>query len=251
MAKFRIITSLIYNGKTVVKGHCFQNSRSVNTLSTAVSLANSRQIDELIIFNTSNLPIKNLFLASELKSLTEQLSIPLSIGGGISNCFEAEYLFQHGVEKVIMSGSNINSIESLITELSNEFGSQAVSSTIDIIFFERNRVLVKSKNGQLKYHLIDLVKKLRDLGVGEVILQSVERDGKMNGLVTAELEFLLGSTQIPLILSGGASDIEDFYKAANLGFAGVSCGAAFQFSYLTPKLVKDGLRLRNVPVRII
>jgi cyclase len=184
-----------------------------------------------------------------VKSFSNQLDIPFAVGGGIDDFETATNCLRNGAEKIVLGTSAYKKPE-LVEKLSETFGAQAIVVTIDItnigskdFAIDSGRQVIASESA------LEFALRLQDLGVGEIILQCIGQDGLQSGYNLNALEEFVGSLGIPIIISSGAGGIDDFKKAYKLGAAGAAAGAIFQFTQITPKVVREGLRVLGIPVR--
>jgi cyclase len=248
MLKVRIIPSMLWNGTTLVKGKRFENEkRSAGSVLTTIKIYNSRDVDEILFFDISknNQIINRDFILS----LTDCVSVPITIGGGIKTISQINDLFEYGADKVSIN-SAIYSNPEIINEASKRFGSQAITVSIDVKKnnkkYECFYNLGKSKSEK---QFIDLVKECIDRGAGEIVVNSINHDGLMNGYDNELIKLTSSLVNIPIIASGGAGNYEDFYSAYKSGADGFAGASIYHFTKQTPSEAKKYLINRGVPIR--
>ena len=177
MLKNRIIASIIFNGKTIVRGQNFNNIRPVGSLLQQVKIYNLREIDELIIYDISGKVISKKIL----ENTSSNSFMPLTIGGGIKNLEDISYLLENGADKIILNTGSF-SVNKLLIDAVSHFGSQAISVGVDYKKIN-NKLIHCINNGKklLNHKLEDWCKKIEDLGAGEIILTSIDHDGRLKG----------------------------------------------------------------------
>lgn len=248
MNKIRIIPTLLSDGKTLVKGEKFESWRSVGSLNAAARLFGMRDVDELMYLDVAATRENRSVSLSLIEDFASNLSIPFSVGGGIDSVDVAERYLRAGAEKIVI-GTCAVSDPKLISTISNKFGSQAVVVSLDILDSKNGVVAFKSGTETIRLDLPKHVKFLEDLGTGELLVQSVLRDGTMIGMDSDTITQIASNTTIPVIASGGASCLLDFKKIIDSGASAVAAGAIFQFTQLTPRGVSKYLKDNGYQVR--
>jgi cyclase len=248
MSKVRIIPTILTDGLTVVKGESFKSWRSVGNTQAMARLFSLRDVDELMLLDVSATLENRVISFETVLEFSEILTIPFSVGGGIRSVSEARKLLRAGAEKVVIGTSAYNDPK-LLMELVNQFGSQSVVVSVDITQNVPYQLVIKSGTEIVDIGLGEYVLKLNEIGIGEILLQSIHHDGKLSGMNYPAIEFVSRLAKMPVIASSGASSREDFLEALNRGASAVAAGAIFQFTEVTPKLVKDYLESNNFEVR--
>lgn len=228
--KPRVIPCLTIQNNDLIKTVNFKYSRYLGDPINAVKIFNGKEVDELCILDISEDRFKREPNYELLKDIAEQAFMPLSYGGGIRNLDQIKKIINIGYEKVIINTEFITN-PNLITEASEYFGSQSIVVAIDFktgLFGKSN---IYTNSGKLK-NIIDPVKNAVDAekyGAGEILLNSIDRDGKMNGYDLDMIKKVSSSIKIPMIASGGAASIEDFKKAIESGAHAVAASSMFVF----------------------
>lgn len=245
MLAFRILTTLLVSNKLLVKGKQFKQDRRIGSLLQSLSVFERRGIDEMIIVDVDaskeNRLIDGEFIEQQITNA--KCFMPIGMGGGVKSSEDASQLLYCGADKVILS---TNADANTIKEISDKIGSQ--STVVSIDYYDDT---VYSKGGtELKYnHVCDYAYYVAGCGAGEIILNNIENEGMMNGLDFRYKHVF--DLHIPVVMSGGAKDRDDFLKAYEYGASGVSAGALYQFTQCTPLDIKYYLRDNEVPVRIL
>ena len=246
--KFRVIPTILTDGTTVVKGTEFNNWRTVGSAEATARLFAARDVDEIVFLDVEARrkgKSIDLELVSKFSSL---LRVPFAVGGGINSLEVASNCLRNGAEKVILGTSAYENPE-LISKLSSTFGSQAVVVSIDIPNLGPKMIAINSGKVLVEVKALDFAMKVQDLGAGEIILQSIDRDGLQGGYDLSLIQEFSEKLTIPIIASSGAENIEDFAKAYYAGASGGAAGALFQFTEVTPMRVRKELDLMGIPVR--
>lgn len=248
MGKIRIIPILLTDGLTIVKGEEFDSWRSVGSTQTAARLFSQRDVDELMLLDVMATKQSRSIEVNLIEEFAENLSIPFAVGGGITDMNIARKVLRSGAEKIVV-GTAAYLNPNFIKELSSEFGSQAVIVSIDIVQNSPFKIAIKSGSEVIEIELDSLIASFSKLGVGEILIQSIQHDGKMQGMNFSSIKQISCLTDIPLIASSGARSGEDFFEAINNGASAVAAGALFQFTEITPKSIRRYLQSKNVEVR--
>lgn len=227
----RVIPSLLIDNGKLVKTTKFNKAKYIGDPINAVKIYNEKEVDELCILDiTASLKGKgpNFELLEEIAS---EAFMPLSYGGGITQVEEARKIFKVGYEKIILNNS-LYTNEKLIKDLVDTFGSQSIIASIDYkegLFGKMNCFRMSSRYN-CKISPVDMAQKVNNLGVGEIILYSIDRDGQMTGYDINTIKSVSEKVDIPVVALGGAGKIEDLYAALNIGKANaVAAGSLFVY----------------------
>lgn len=248
--KVRIIPTILTDGLTVVKGERFDNWRTVGSAEATAGLYASRDVDELLFLDVNARSRNSMIDRTLLTHFSNVLDIPFSVGGGINTLEDAKSCFRFGAEKVVLGTAAIKSPK-LISEIADVFGSQAVIVSIDFENDMDSGILVESGTAKTEVETLEFIENLASIGAGEVLLQSVQRDGTLTGMDFNRIAQVSRLTRLPVIASGGAASLEDFHQAVLSGASAVAAGAIFQFTEVTPRLVRSYLGQQEVAIRIV
>ncbi len=248
--KIRVIPTILTDGQTVVKGEKFDNWRTVGSAEATARLYSSRDVDELLFLDVTARSRNSIIDKQLLAHFSNVLDIPFSVGGGINTLADAKFCFRYGAEKVVLGSAAIANPE-LITEIAEIFGSQAVIISIDFESDSSNEIRIHSGTVQTEIQSFEFIENLEVLGAGEVLLQSIQRDGTLSGMDLNRVAQVSKLTTLPVIASGGASCLEDFRQAVDAGASAIAAGAIFQFTQTTPREVQNYLATHGISVRTI
>ena len=248
MLKVRIIPIMLWNGTTLVKGNRFENEkRSAGSALTTIKIYNSRDVDEILFFDISR---NNKIIDKDfIQSITDCVSVPITIGGGIEKVSQMDDLFEFGADKI-----SINTIvfknPNIINESSKKFGSQAITVSIDVKKinqkYECYYNLGKNKSNK-KFE--DFVMECVDRGAGEIVINSIDHDGLMRGYDNELIQLTSSLVNIPIIASGGAGNYEHFHDAYKNGANAFAAASIYHFTKNTPAEAKKYLANKGVPIR--
>ena len=247
--KIRIIPTILTDGLTVVKGEKFDNWRTVGSAEATARLYASRDVDELLFLDVTARSRNTMIDKSLLIHFSNVLDIPFTVGGGISTIDDAKICFRYGAEKVVLGTSAILNPK-LITEIADIFGSQAVIVSVDFEEDASNQIMGNSGKSNTDLRSIEFIEALESLGAGEILLQSIQRDGTLSGMDFNRIEQVAALTKLPVIASGGAATLNDFQQAVSSGASAVAAGALFQFTHVTPKQVRRYLAEQGISTRV-
>lgn len=251
MLSRRIIPCLDVKDGRVVKGTNFVNLRDAGS---AVELSDryyKEGADELVFLDITASAEKRKTLVSLVKDVAKVIRIPFTVGGGISEISDIDDLLKAGADKVSLNTSIVKNSK-LISEAAKKFGSQAVIAAIDVKRAGgKFKVFIKGGREETELDGLEWCKKVCDLGAGEILLTSMDRDGTKDGYDIELLSKVTSSVTIPVIASGGAGTKEDFLSAfrdANVD----ACLAASLFHYQELSIVdlKNYLKENGIIVRL-
>ncbi len=246
----RIIPCLdVKDGKTV-KGVNFENIKVVGDAVELGAKYAAEGADELVFLDITATNDKRKTTGDLVKQIAKNITIPFTIGGGISSIADVETLLNCGADKISINSSAVRQ-PSLITELANAFGSQCIVVAIDTkLISEQN--FVHTNGGKFKTDLRteDWAKQCQELGAGEILLTSMDHDGTKNGFALDILKHLTQRLSIPIIASGGAGN-KTHFKAVFLEANADAALAASLFHYneLSIPDLKNYLIQENILIR--
>jgi cyclase len=226
----RIIPTLLLHDGGLVKTIKFKNPKYVGDPINAVRIFNVKEVDELVLLDISASKEGRSPNYKEIEEIASEAFMPIGYGGGIKNLEQIEKLFKIGVEKIILNTSAFSN-EKLIKEASSIYGSQSIVVSLDYKkdIWGNYRFFTLSGSNKVKGDCIDVIKRIEDLGAGEVILNSIDNDGTMSGYDLSLLEKLTKEVKLPVVASGGAGNIKDFASAIKSGASAVAAGSMFVY----------------------
>lgn len=234
MLHTRVIPVLLLKDTGLVKTVQFKNPKYVGDPINAVRIFNDKEVDELVFLDISAAPNKRKPNFNLIKDIASEAFMPFAYGGGITDLSDIEKLFNIGVEKIILNSIAYQS-PNLISKAANIYGNQSVVASVDVkkTLFQGQKIFTNCGRLKLNENLIDYVKKLEQLGVGEIIINSIDKDGMMTGYDIELIKLVANAIKIPVVASGGAGNINDFKKAVKEGNASaVAAGSMFVFNGL-------------------
>ncbi len=251
MLKKRIIPCLDVKDGRVVKGINFVDLIDAGNPVDQAKFYSENGADEICFLDISASLENRDTLINIVKKTAEEVFIPLTVGGGIKSIDNIQSLLKAGADKVSINSAAITDPE-IIKKSSNYFGSQCIVVAVDVKKNE-NSWLVYSHGGTKNTGIdaIEWLRKVEQLGAGEILLTSMDRDGTKQGFdldILSEANKILG---IPVIASGGVGSIHHFYEGVKDGGADALLAASvFHFNEFSIMEVKNYLKKNNIDVRI-
>ncbi len=234
MLKKRLIFTLLYEEGNYNHSRNFnlQKAGNVSWIDENYEfLSMSQSIDELIVLDVSRecKSIENLIL--ELSVLAKNCFMPISAGGGVKNLKNASTLIRNGADKIVIN-SLLFQNENEVKEIIKHLGTQAVVGSIDYLINNKGERKVYTENGsiELDLSLEEAVKYCESIGVGELYVTCINKDGKGNGYDLDGIKLVINSSNLPIIASGGAGNYNHFAEALNINsLSAVSTANLFNF----------------------
>lgn len=251
MLKTRIIPTLLWKGPGLVKGVAFDSWRRIGTAMPAVKVFNARDVDELVLLDITATEERRDIDYATVADLAAECFVPFTVGGGIDSVEKVRRLLRSGADKVVVNTAAYARPE-LVREAADTFGSQCVVASIDACTMPDGSHQCFSHCGRNPTGSTpaDWAKQLEELGAGEILLTSIERDGTMQGYDVELVRSVAAVVTIPVIAAGGAGSYQHMYEAITAGKASaVAAASMFQFTEQTPAEAKHYLGDRGVPVR--
>ncbi len=249
----RIIPCLDVTGGRVVKGVNFVDLKDAGDPVEIGRAYDRAGADELVFLDITASSDARQTVVDMVRKVAETVFIPFTVGGGIRTVEDFRVILREGADKISINSSAINTPE-LISEAAEKFGSQCVVVAIDAKRRPDGSGWNIYKNGGRIDVGIDAVKwaeKVEKLGAGEILLTSMDRDGTKAGYDLELTRTIADAVSIPVIASGGAGTLEDFYDALIVGGADAALAASlFHYQELEIREVKEYLRERGVSVRL-
>lgn len=220
MLRTRIIPTLLLRGESLIKTVNFGKFSYIGDPSNTMRIFNELEVDEIVILDvcaSKNNLEPNYRLLEEVAS---ECFMPLTYGGGITTLAQADRLFKLGIEKISLNSSALDTPE-LVTEISNKYGSQAIIVSIDV---RRNwlgypQVISHSRRQVVEKTPFEWARKIEQLGAGEILLTSVDREGTWRGMDLPLIESISKNLKIPIIANGGVGHVDDIIEAVTKGGA--------------------------------
>ncbi len=209
MLRKRIIFALIYSDGHFMQSRNFrlQKVGNLHWLEKNYKFQNiAFALDELIVLNATKTTKNINEFADTISKLVNDVFIPIAAGGGIKSMQDAELLFKSGADKIVINSLMIENPE-MVKEIIKNYGSQSVVACIDCKTNGNTYdILINDGNTKIDYSISEYVKYLEELGVGEIYLNSIDKDGTGFGYDQTLIESVNTITSLPLIIAGGAGN---------------------------------------------
>ncbi len=231
MFRPRIIPVLLLKNKALVKSVNFKDFKYIGDPINAVKLFNDLRADELIFLDITATKESRSISLEFVKNVGEEANMPFAVGGGIKTIEEIKQILSAGAEKVIINSYAVKNPE-FISEASKNFGSSTITVCIDVKkkLFGGLQTWTNNANESSGYSPEDFAKLMEEKGAGEIIIQSIVRDGQMNGYDIALIKSISSSVTIPVVALGGAGNYNHLKQAYSDGFAnGLAAGSLFVY----------------------
>lgn len=232
MLRSRIIPSLLLHDGGLVKTRQFKSPKYVGDPLNAVKIFNEKAVDELMFVDIDATVMGRDPNMALLRSLAMESRMPLCYGGGVTNAEQASRIVATGFEKVSISAAALNR-PALIKEMSEAIGAQSVVVTIDV---KSNRLFggytIYTHNGKQKHKqpLLEFCEQAVAFGAGEIVINSIDRDGEMAGYDLALARQIRDAIDSPMTMLGGAGSTDHMQALIDaVGVVGAAAGSMFVF----------------------
>jgi cyclase len=248
----RVIPCLDVDAGRVVKGVNFQNLRDAGDPVELAQRYDEEGADELTFLDITASSGERATMYDVVGRTAEQVFIPLTVGGGIREVDDVDRLLRAGADKVSVNTAAIARPE-FLCEAAHRFGSQCIVLSVDA-----RRAPGTESGFEVTTHggrrgtgidAIEWARRGEDLGVGEILLNSMDADGTKNGFDIEMLRAVRSVVRVPVIASGGAGALEHFAPAVEAGADAVLAASVFHFGDLSISDVKESIRAAGHPVR--
>lgn len=246
----RIIPCLDVKNGRVVKGIRFKDLRDAGDPAQLAELYMKENADELVFLDISASWEKRQTMLKWVQDVADRIFIPFTVGGGISSLEKAREIISLGADKISLNTAAVRNPE-LIQQCANLLGSQAVVIAIDVKLAERGNWEVYIEGGKTPTgkDAIQWAIEAENLGCGEILLTSMDRDGTESGYDNEIIKRVSSSVKVPVIASGGAGTMEHILDTFHAGSDAALAASIFHFGTIRINDLKDYLYQRNIPVR--
>lgn len=231
MNKTRVIPILLLRGKGLVKTVKFKDPKYIGDPINSVRIFNEKEVDELVFLDITATPEGRGPDFELLADIAGEAFMPMAYGGGITSLDQVQRIFAMGFEKVVIDTAAYWAPQ-LIRDAVAIYGSQSIVGCVDVRRTLLGRYELHSHAGKTRQSigLLEHVSALELLGVGEIIVNSVDRDGTQSGYDLKLLLQVSSAVSVPVVACGGASGLDDFVAAVEQGGASaVAAGSLFVF----------------------
>jgi cyclase len=229
--RIRVIPVLSIDNGQLVKTIKFKNPNYLGDPINAIKILNDKSVDEVAVVDIrasyrNKEPDYNL-----IAEMAGECFMPLAYGGGVTTFAMAKKIFELGVEKIIINTANQNDF-SLVKEIAATYGDQSVVGSLDIgeSFFKKKQLKFNSGTQKSKAEIVDFAVEMTQNGVGEILINSIDRDGTFKGYDVDLIREIAQKVSVPVVAYGGASSISDFVEVVSKGKAS-AVAASSMFVY--------------------
>ena len=252
MLKKRIIPCLDVKDGRVVKGINFVNLTDAGDPVEQAKIYDENGADEICFLDITASSENRDILLKIVKKTAQKISIPLTVGGGVRSLEDINKLLSSGADKVSINTAAVSN-QNLIEESSKKFGSQCIVVAVDAKKVKDNKWEVFTHGGRKSTgkDAIKFIMKMQEMGAGEILLTSMDRDGTKKGYDLDLTKKVCNSVNIPVIASGGVGNLEHLYQGIKIGRASAVLAASiFHYGEFSIQDAKKYLDSKGIPVRI-
>lgn len=251
MLKRRVIPVFLLRGERLVKGCRFQDYQDTGNPRSTMRVYAAQDSDELMLLDIDRSETSSR-LREILEDVADECDMPLSVGGNVTSPKDVQRMLAAGADKVVMTSAGLMAPAN-IQHAVKEFGSQCVVGAVEYRNF-LNGARVSSRGGtmdtgiEVKRHVESLV----GLGVGEILLNCVDRDGTRSGFDVTLVSEISDSCPVPIIACGGAGNFQhlvDLFHSSSV--SGAACATLFHLSDNSPIRARSYLRNHGIPMRTL
>ncbi len=231
MLRSRVIPCLLVHNKGLVKTVKFKSAKYVGDPINAVKIFNEKEVDELIVLDIDATVNGDEPDYKMIEHLANESRMPLCYGGGVTNSEQAQKIIKLGVEKVALSAGAISD-PNVLAEIASVIGRQSVVVVLDVKKTLFGHYEIYSHNGKkkVKKSFFEFIKELESIGIGELVINSIDNDGVMKGYDLALVQKVRDCISVPLTVLGGAGHSDDILNLINeYKIIGAAAGSLFVF----------------------
>lgn len=253
MLKKRIIPCLDVRNGQVVKGVQFEGIKEIASPVALGKKYSEEGADELVFYDITASKEDRQIFENFVKEVAREINIPFCVGGGIKSIDDFATVLRCGADKVSINSAAVNNPD-LIKEASEKYGAQCVVLSVDCKKVAENKwaVFVRGGSENTGLDVLEWIERGVELGAGEIVVNSIDSDGMKDGYDLELLSAIRERVTVPIIASGGAGKLEDFYEAAIVSDVdGVLAASVFHYGEISINELKSYLVSRGVPMRQI
>ena len=231
MFRPRVIPVLLLKNLGLVKSVKFNKHRYIGDPINAVKIFNDKKADELVFLDINASKENRLISLEFVHKVGDEANMPFAVGGGIKTIENIRSILENGAEKVVINTTAFENPE-FIKDAVNSFGSSTIVICLDVKknYFGKSQLVYKQGAKKAKEDPVEFAQKMEEYGAGEIIIQSVDRDGTYEGYDIQLIKLISKAVTIPVVSLGGAANYNDFNLAVNEGFvSAVAAGSLFVY----------------------
>lgn len=226
----RIIPSLLLRNAGLIKTTRFKDPVYIGDPRNAVKIFNEREVDELILLDVQGTPQNTPIQYDLIHEIVTEAFMPIGYGGHVTSVEQAQRLVTSGIEKIILCTAAVQNPD-LVTRMSRFVGSSSTVVCIDYKrnFWKKNEVYISGGRKGTGKEPVQFAQEMEKYGAGELIVNSIDRDGIMQGYDLEILQAIAQRVDVPVIACGGAGNLDDFRQAIQAGASAAAAGSMFVF----------------------
>lgn len=231
MVNIRIIPVLLLKENGLVKTVKFKSPKYIGDPINTIRIFNEKEVDELFVLDINATPERSEPNYQMIEDIAGEAFMPVAYGGGIKNIEQIRKIFSLGVEKVVINNAVFEN-KQLLVEAVSEYGAQAIVVCIDChrTITGKHELFTHSGTNKRKVKVDEYLENLSGYDVGEILVNSIDRDGTQRGYDIELLKKVSSKVTCPVVACGGAGSIEDFVEAISKGHvSAVAAGSLFVF----------------------
>lgn len=247
----RIIPCLDVRDGRVVKGKKFTDIKDVDSPEALAKYYSDAGADELVFYDITASSEKRKTSLEFIKKVSDCINIPFCVGGGVNSIEDFDIILKSGADKVSINSSAVKKT-ALITEAALKYGNQCVVVSIDAKkHFDGWNVYINGGRIDTGLDVVEWAKKVVGLGAGELVINSIDEDGMKKGYDLVLLDEITKAVNVPVIASGGAGKMIDFYEAiSRSNVDGVLAASVFHYKEIVIRDLKKFLKNMNISIRL-
>lgn len=245
----RIIPCLDIKNGRVVKGINFLDLKDAGDPFESSKIYSEEGADEICVLDISASVEGRKASLEMIKKIAQNVFVPITFGGGVRTVHDMGEYLRYGADKVSINTGAVENPE-VIEDCAKSFGSQCVVVAIDAKRVDgKFKVFIYSGSKNTNIDAIEWAKKVEELGAGEILLTSIDKDGTQDGYDIELLEKIVEAVSIPVIISGGAGKQEHFLKAAKTGASACLAASVFHYGKIKIRKLKEYLKENKIHIR--
>jgi imidazole glycerol-phosphate synthase subunit HisF len=224
----RIIPCLLLRNNGLVKTRKFKESTYIGDPVNTVKIFNEKEVDEIFFLDIDATRLKKEPPYELIQNIASECFMPFAYGGGIHSLQQIERIIKSGAEKIIINTQAFLG-KSFLKEAVRQFGSSTIAVSVDVKkeFLKGNIVYIKGGTQSTGINPVDYAREIENAGAGEILINSIDRDGVMEGYDIELIKSISSSVKIPIIACGGAGRLSDFGSAVKQGGASAAAAGSF------------------------
>jgi imidazole glycerol-phosphate synthase subunit HisF len=250
MLKKRLIPVLLLKNSRMVKGRQFHDYRDTGDPVSAAKIYNAQKADELMFLDIDASRDGRSTLLQVVEKVSKECFMPFTVGGGIRTVEDIRDLLHAGADKILINSAAVND-PSFVQRAANIFGRQCIVCGVDVRKEnEKYRIYTYCGSKPTDLHLAQHIQKMEAMGTGEFMINSIDRDGMMNGYDGDLLKMVVSMTKRPVVACGGAGNFKHLFDAFDLyGVHAVACASLFHFGDNNPIRARAYLKNKGILVK--